>query len=197
MTQPPVPGLADLALLVAEQRRESEQQQQQLDQLRQDVHLLLAEVTDSFTALTRRLDEAGRPPAGPGGPGGPRPARGWRGLDQVAAGRLWQDLADWLAWLHGRFPLLGRVPPCWWRHPAVVEHLTALYLAWWSAYEDPQAGPCAQADWLDRWLPATLGRLAEWTPRSCLIGTHCDDPAGRFGQALDDPDLFRDRTQPQ
>ena len=184
-----------LELRIGAQQRITDQQQSEIDQLRQDVHLLLSEVTDSFTAISRRLDEAG------GGSGGEAAAdrqpvpRGWRGLGPGAARQLWRDLADWLGWLHGRYPLLGKVPPCWWRHPAAVEHLTALHHAYRAAYEDARAPAWAQAEWLDRWLPATLARLRDWLPGSCLTGTHTDDPATRYGEAVDDPVEFRARTQ--
>lgn len=179
---------------LAAQQRVGEQQQAEIDQLRQDIHLLLNEVTDSFTTISRRLDAVGNQ-GGAASPAEGTAPRGWRGLEPEAARRLWRDLADWLGWLHSRYPLLGKVPPCWWRHPAAVEHLTALYNAYRAAYEDPGAAPYAQADWLDRWLPAALGRLHDWLPRPCLNGSHTDDPATRYGEAIDDPAAFRAWTE--
>ena len=81
------------------------------------------------------------------------------------------------------------------RFAAAVEHLTALHHAYRAAYEDARAPAWAQAEWLDRWLPATLARLRDWLPGSCLTGTHTDDPATRYGEAVDDPVEFRARTQ--
>ena len=36
-------------------------------------------------------------------------------------------LADWVEWLVDQYELWERVPPCWWRHPAVVGELQVVH----------------------------------------------------------------------
>ena len=61
--------------------------------------------------------------------------------------RTWTALADWVGWLRGRYPLANQVPLCWWRHPELVEELSALWLAWRDAYVERGAPLTAGADW--------------------------------------------------
>ena len=51
----------------------------------------------------------------------------WSDLSAGEAFDTWTDLAGWVTWLVRRFRLRPReVPPCWFRHAAVIEELTAL-----------------------------------------------------------------------
>ena len=68
---------------------------------------------------------------------------------------LWNQLTDWVGYLRSRYPLARKIPACWAEHPEIVEELTALWLAWQSAYQDRDAPLTAPADWHDRWLPAS------------------------------------------
>ena len=61
--------------------------------------------------------------------------------------RTWTALAEWVGWLRGRYPLANQVPLCWWRHPELVEELSALWLAWRDAYVEQGAPLTAGADW--------------------------------------------------
>jgi hypothetical protein len=93
---------------------------------------------------------------------GPSDSRGpvvWHQLNPYETTRTWQALADWVGWLRGRYPLANRVPLCWWRHPELVEELTALWLAWREAYIDKGAPLTGGADWHGRWLPEFLRRI--------------------------------------
>jgi hypothetical protein len=69
------------------------------------------------------------------------------------------QLDSWTGWLRHRYPLARRIPDCWAHHPELVEELTALWLAWQGAYQQPDAPLTAAADWHDRWLPGLLHRL--------------------------------------
>ena len=91
----------------------------------------------------------------------------WRDLGPIGAQVLWDRLADWVGWLRGRYPIAEQLPACWWRHPELVEELTALWLAWRAAYTDPTAVMTQPAEWHDRWLPGLLHRVKQW-------GVHCD-----------------------
>ena len=51
-------------------------------------------------------------------------------LDQLPADELrrhWADLGDWVSWFVDRYHLADDVPPCWPRHPALVDELIALW----------------------------------------------------------------------
>jgi len=113
----------------------------------------------------------------------------WRDLGPLGARVLWDRLAAWVGWLRGRYPLAEQIPPCWWRHPELVEELTALWLAWRAAYSDPAAVMTMPAEWHDRWLPGALHRVKAW-------GVHCgaehrDRPPSVYdARSVDEPDAF-------
>jgi hypothetical protein len=92
----------------------------------------------------------------------------WSALGPLGADMLWQRLASWVGWLRGRYPLAEQLPGCWWRHPELVEEITALHLAWRAAYSDPGALLTAPIDWHQHHLPAFLNRVRGW-------GVHCTD----------------------
>jgi hypothetical protein len=83
----------------------------------------------------------------------------WKDIGPDAESELWEQLCSWVAWLRSRYPLAKCIPPCWGQHPEIVEELTALWLAWQSAYTDRNPSLTAAADWHDRWLPGLLHRL--------------------------------------
>ncbi|MFD6859109.1 hypothetical protein ACFWCF_17430 [Rhodococcus sp. NPDC060090] len=67
---------------------------------------------------------------------GYRPGRlSWRHLDQEQAQALWVELIDWVEWFRGCYRLTDRVKGCWYRHPKMVEELTAAMSAHKVAYE--------------------------------------------------------------
>ncbi|WJJ14703.1 hypothetical protein P9990_27055 (plasmid) [Prescottella equi] len=68
-----------------------------------------------------------------------RPGRfSWRHLDQEQAARLWAELIEWVEWFRRRYPVSTLIPPCWYRHGAMVEELTAAMAAHKMAYEAPE-----------------------------------------------------------
>ena len=61
----------------------------------------------------------------------------WREIeDRIHALNLWRTLREWVDWLNVRYFSTGifQILPCWYRHPAAVEELTALWAAWMSVY---------------------------------------------------------------
>jgi hypothetical protein len=92
----------------------------------------------------------------------------WAAMGPMGAENLWRRLASWVGWLRGRYPLAEALPGCWWRHPELVEEITALHLAWRAAYSDPTAALTAPIDWHAHHLPAFLARVRTW-------GVHCTD----------------------
>ena len=117
----------------------------------------------------------------------------WSALGPLGADMLWQRLASWVGWPRGRYPLAEQLPGCWWRHPEIVEEVTALHLAWRAAYSDPAASLSAPIDWHQHHLPAFLARIRAW-------GVHCTDthrerPESLYAEAgVDDPAAFADFT---
>jgi len=108
-----------------------------------------------------------------------RPAGGpwlWTRLDKDRQVALWEELAEFVAWLTARYlsnlqVREYRLPPCWYRHPVVVEQLTALMVAHQGAYNEAAAEPSpALVDWHERSLWPTLDRL-----RHLKVFSGCDD----------------------
>ncbi|MBF6062005.1 hypothetical protein IU500_19350 [Nocardia terpenica] len=101
----------------------------------------------------------------------------WRDLDHAETALLWDELADWVAWLRHRYQLGSRVPGCWWRHEAVVEELTALMAAHAAAYTCPaHQRELPREDmtaWHTQWLWPTLERLTRISDFSSCRPTEC------------------------
>jgi len=104
----------------------------------------------------------------------------WSAMGPMGAENLWRRLATWVGWLRGRYPLAEALPSCWWRHPELVEEITALHLAWRAAYSDPTAALSAPIDWHAHHLPAFLARVRTW-------GVHCTDTHRDRPDSLYDP----------
>ncbi len=100
----------------------------------------------------------------------------WDYLSTGDAFDAWTDLGHWVTWLVRRFRIRPReIPPCWYRHGAAVEELTALWGSYQLAYGQDQAASSA-AEWL-RVLADTRAHLAEWMSRcGCTATEHRDDP---------------------
>lgn len=82
-------------------------------------------------------------------------------LSPEPAAEQWRTLRAWVSWLRTRFAFDHRViPPCWYRHDALVELLSALHDHWWPAYE-PLNSPTAASKW-HRVLAQLEPRLREF-----------------------------------
>jgi len=130
---------------------------------------------------------------------GEQPGRAEVDLDQLPSGELrrhWADLGNWVSWFVDRYHLADVVPPCWPRHPALVDELIAL----WYYHQDvtrplvsdpagppDDAGVPASAYW--EWHEArwrwTQGAL--WTAsgcQECVTGhRHVEEPDRRGSAA--------------
>ncbi|WP_328902036.1 hypothetical protein OHR86_20850 [Streptomyces sp. NBC_00441] len=99
----------------------------------------------------------------------------WAAMDPADRRTRLRELAVWVDWLRSAFELHNNIPQCWYRHPAVVEHLTALYVGWLRTYAGEQAAgrDLAEADW--------ISVLHNFTPRlqlaACAGGRHQEPPA--------------------
>jgi hypothetical protein len=131
-------------------------QAQLIAALRTDLDQLAHEATDTIAGLLTRLEHLETRADSPAT--SPAPWC-WRDLGPHAQTELMNQLDTWTAWLRHRYPLARKIPGCWAAHPELVEELTALWLAWQQAYEQPDAPLTAAADWHDRWLPGLLHRL--------------------------------------
>ena len=132
----------------------------------------LAAQEDLLAALVERLDQD----EAPGG------RWAWRHLNQSQQQALLAELTDWVTWLIERYQLDStrhQIPTCWAQHPTAVEELTALMVAWQSAYAGHNRAPRDDLiNWHDRWLWPCLTRLNEqlsvWN--ACRAGRHTNRP---------------------
>lgn len=103
----------------------------------------------------------------------------WSAMSAKEAGDAWAELLRWRRKvLAVRWPTMydKMTRPCWFRHPDVVEDLSALYVMWhWSFVAKEATAPRAW-DWTDRTLPCTARRIQETLDR-CKHGHRAPMPA--------------------
>lgn len=99
----------------------------------------------------------------------------WRSLPSGERGERWSELRIWVAWLRRELVLDHRVvPPCWYRHAALVSVLSALHDHWHYAY-DPLNSLLGPSDW-HRTFVQLEQRLRDWSSRTgCTVGVHRPD----------------------
>lgn len=104
----------------------------------------------------------------------------WRGVPSADAEPVWTALRDWVEWFRREFVLDHRVvPPCWYRHCALVSVLSAVHDQWRSAY-DPLNLPAASAEWHRGVIPLEQ-RLRDWASRTgCTTSTHRPDVVAEY-----------------
>ena len=104
----------------------------------------------------------------------------WRTLPAHDAVTVWGELRDWVGWLRAEFGFDHRVvPPCWYRHRALVSVLSALHDHWLAAY-DPMSSLAGAGEW-HRGLIQLEARLREWASRTgCSLGEHREDIATAY-----------------
>lgn len=123
-----------------------------------------------LTALSERIDQHLPGPSAPGRASTPTGLR-WADLTQEQAAATWTGLIDWTGWLVRRFQLYEELGSCWPDHPALVEELGALWLAWQASYDDqaPLEAPL-------RWMEALARARARWRiwddHTRCRFGHH-------------------------
>lgn len=110
----------------------------------------------------------------------------WPRLDREAAYTTWHGLDTWIRWCVRRYALDHRtIPPCWYRHGASVEELSALRTAWQSAHS-PTAPGNAPIEWHAMFALARQ-RLQDWVARSgCRPDEHRPEPGATW---TDEPDI--------
>lgn len=99
--------------------------------------------------------------------------------------KILEQLFDWIGWYNDTYPGVEEqvIPPCWFRHRAVVQELVAVFVAWQAAncgLEEPDDAP---AYWHERILHPAIARLsgdkaAGWG--NCL-GSHREPHRAEIG----------------
>lgn len=111
----------------------------------------------------------------------------WRYVSAAEARGLWVRLREWVDWVNARYfsSSWESIRPCWFRHPAAVEELTALWAAWESAYRAPDEGEgfSDAALWWHEKLHAVVHRLWDEQFAECKAGHQ-------------DPDVYERATDP-
>ncbi|QIZ97789.1 hypothetical protein [Leifsonia sp. PS1209] len=93
----------------------------------------------------------------------------WRTLDDADAPQVWAELRDWVTWFTHRYNLpIRKIPPCWYKHGALVEELSALRTAWLVSFDSLDAG-YGPIGWHER-LAVAIPRLATWYNGECHNG---------------------------
>ena len=112
----------------------------------------------------------------------------WRYASPAQKKRLWGQLREWVDWVNGRYFSTSweSIRPCWFRHPAVVEELTALWAAWEAAYRAPDDGGEGFSDaalWWHEKLHTVVLRLWDKQFAECKAGHQ-------------EPDVYERTTDP-
>lgn len=112
----------------------------------------------------------------------------WRHVSAAEARGLWIRLREWVDWVNGRYFSTSweSIRPCWFRHPAVVEELTALWAAWEAAYRAPDDGGEGFSDaalWWHEKLHTVVLRLWDKQFAECKAGHQ-------------EPDVYERTTDP-
>jgi hypothetical protein len=119
----------------------------------------------------------------------------WDDLTQHEARDLWTELTEWVTWLRDTFQLATKIKPCWFRHRAVREQLTALMVAHKAVHMiDPEeSNPAYREDlagWHVQWYPDIIDSIArllgDCTSSTCAYRhqTPVEDP--KFDKFVDD-----------
>ena len=80
----------------------------------------------------------------------------WRTLPDHKAPAAWQALRAWVDWFTVRYDIpVSTVPVCWFKHPALVEELSALHTAHTASFDhrDTGLGPIGFHERLSLALP--------------------------------------------
>jgi hypothetical protein len=131
-----------------------------------DVATRVLRLEDQLSRLATQVSVLATSIAPPEG-SAPRTATSWFDVLPDQAPAVLRELAGWVDAVLLSYPEFSSgstaatgLPPCWYRHPDVVEELLALRLAWLAAYRSPAARLRDAGDWHDR-LPRTAERLVK------------------------------------
>ncbi|MGN6221666.1 MAG: hypothetical protein ACTHNQ_19370 [Microbacterium sp.] len=107
----------------------------------------------------------------------------WRHLSDEQARAEWGMLREWVEWFTVRYNVpVSVVPPCWFKHGALVEELSALHIAHLAAFDSSDTG-LGPIGWHER-LAQANGRLQR-AGAGCTSG-HFDVKPRSWNAALDE-----------
>src|SRR5690606_22327414 len=93
----------------------------------------------------------------------------WRVLSDPNARDAWARLREWVEWFSVRYDVpISTVPPCWWKHPSLVEELSALHTAHTAAFDASDTG-FRPISWHER-LTLAMPRLTRAYAGGCTRG---------------------------
>ncbi|WP_329020871.1 hypothetical protein [Streptomyces sp. NBC_01601] len=101
----------------------------------------------------------------------------WRAMEPAEREARLLELTGWVDWLLLAHPKLhAKVPRCWQQHEDIIEHFTALFLAWVRTYAgDPaKLSTRAEVEWITS-LHALTPHLG--SPNCQASSVHQDPPA--------------------
>lgn len=127
--------------------------------------------TDPGAQMDARLEELLATASGP---------VNWRAVASGEAELRWSALREWVEWFRLEFGFDHRVvPPCWYRHRALVNVLSALRDHWLSGY-DPMNAASGASEW-HRVLNQLEPRLRDWAARTgCTASAHRPDLVAEY-----------------
>ncbi|WP_280494367.1 hypothetical protein [Nocardia asiatica] len=114
------------------------------------------------------------------------------GVDDARA--LWEELTEWVKWLRETYQLASKIKPCWYRHRAVREELTALMASHKAVYyTEPDGRDVLREDltaWHTQWyrsaLEAIAKLLADCTQDNCAHIPHTPAVDPKMADFIDD-----------
>ena len=96
----------------------------------------------------------------------------WRYASPAQKKRLWVQLREWVDWANTTLcsNKWRYIRPCWFRHPAAVEELTALWAAWEAAYRTGEAEFTDAAAYFHDRFHTVVHRLWDGEFSECISG---------------------------
>jgi hypothetical protein len=121
------------------------------------LHTMMLDQQKTLAALVKHLE---RPSSSPDSRD-PAPWNLKDGTDEQRR-KILAQLFDWIAWYNETYPGVEEqvIPPCWFRHRAVVQELVAVFVAWQAAYYGVEEPDDAPAYWHERILHPTIARFS-------------------------------------
>jgi len=101
----------------------------------------------------------------------------WRDIPAEEKPQAWDELRAFVEWLVARYALAGNViPRCWFRHPPLVEELSALRAAWDASFDVDTDGGLGPIGWHERFALARE-RFTKYAYKGECRSGHMDPPA--------------------
>lgn len=107
----------------------------------------------------------------------PKPVRFYE-MDNEELRRVISELNEWVRWLVEEFKIPSKeIPPCWYKHHAVLEELQALYSLYLVNFHEAQSAAASIQFMVN--LSMSRPRLAEWISHTgCTVRDH--KPSGPY-----------------